>query len=255
MHGGLVAVKGHLDAIEAGLVQGLAQLRGQAAAIGVQPGDEPLGGIHQLHQVLPQRGLPTGEGHLGDIVGLKALQNFLPLGGVQLLYLAHGLPGGIAVQALLIAVPQAVPGHGADHQVHTMRGGHLIRVLAQRQGGYLHLRLLTPGNGHQRAQERAHVLPEEGRLHKGIDLLLHRTDSLLQHGLPVIGADLQAGVGLHAVHELGQQHRPGEVQRYKLRAVEQQQKRVLRGLGVGRDHMDAHHAGARGVQGNMTHAS
>ena len=157
------------------------------------------------------------------------------------------------MQALLIAVPQAVPGHGTDHQIHAMGGGHLVRVLAQRQGGYLHLRLLAPGNGHQGAQERAHILPQDLGLHKGINLLLHRPNGLLQHGFPIIGTDLHAGIGLHAVHELRQEHRPGKIQRHQLRTVEQQQIRILRGLGVGRDHVDAHHAGARGVQGNMTH--
>ena len=255
MHGGLVAVKRHLHAVEAGLIQRLAQLRRQTAAVGVQPRDEPLGGVHQLHQIAPQSRLTAGEGDLGDVGRLQALQNFLPLGGVQLLYLAHGLAGGVAVQAFLVAVPQAVAGHGADHEIHAVGSGHLVGVLAQRQGGYLHLRLLAPGDGHQRAQQNAHVLPQHLGLHEGINLFLGAADGLLQHGVPVVGADLKPRVRFHAVHELRQQHRPGEVQRYKLRAVEQQQKRVLRGLGVGRDHMDAYHAGARGVQGNMTHAS
>ena len=255
VYGGLVAVKRHLHAVEAGFIQRLAQLRRQTAAVGVQPRDEPLGGVHQLHQIAPQSRLAAGEGDLGDVGRLQALQNFLPLSGIQLLYFAHRLAGGVAVQAFLVAVPQAVAGHGADHEIHAVGGGHLVGVLAQRQGGYLHLRLLASGDGHQRAQQNAHVLPQHLGLYKGIDLFLGAADGLLQHGVPVVGADLQPRVRLHAVHELRQQHCPGEVQRHQLRAVEQQQEGVVRRLGVGRDHMDAHHTGAGGIQRNMTHAS
>ena len=67
MDGSLVTIKGHLDAVQAGFIQGLAQVRRQSAAIGIEPGDEPLGSIHQLHQIAAQSGLATGEGHLGDV--------------------------------------------------------------------------------------------------------------------------------------------------------------------------------------------
>ena len=60
-------VQRHLHAVQAGLRQTAAQLRRQQAAVGVQPGDEPLGRLHQLRQVRPQGGLPAGEGHLGDV--------------------------------------------------------------------------------------------------------------------------------------------------------------------------------------------
>ena len=254
MDGSLVTVERYLHAVQAGFIQALAQLRGQAAAIGVEPGDEPLGSIHQLHQVVPEGRFTAGEGHLRDIGRLQAPQNLLPLGAFQLPALAHGLAGGIAVQAFLVAVPQTVPGHGADHEVHAVGGGHLIGVLAQRQRSYLHLRLLPPGNGDQGAEEDAHVLPQDSCLHEGIDLFSGAPDGLLQHGIPVGGADLQTGVRFHAVHEFRQKNRPGEVQRHKLGAVEQQQKRVIRCLGVGRDHMNANHSRTGGVQGNMTHA-
>ena len=253
VNGGVGSVQSHLDAVQAGLEQAPAQLRRQQAAVGVQPGDEPLGRLRQLHQVLPQGGLSTGEGHLGDIGPAELLQKGLPLVRGQLRPLAQGLPGGIAVQALLVAVPRALPGHGADHQVHPVGGGHAVGVFAQRQDAHLLRRLLAPGDGHDAAQHPLQVPQQHVPAGAGIGAVggLHRRR---KHGLPVLLADLPAAPGLQLVHKIGQQNGPAQIQGHQLRPVQKQQKRVPGVLCPGRDHVDAHHPGPPGVDGDVAHA-
>lgn len=129
--GGVGAVQRHLHAVKACLIQPAAQLRRQQTAVGVETGHEPLGGLHQFHQICPKGGLSAGEGHLRDIGAAQALQRLLPLSGGQLPALAHGLSGGVAVETLLVAVPCAVPRHGADHQVHAVGCRHIGGIVPQ----------------------------------------------------------------------------------------------------------------------------
>ena len=75
------AVQRHLHTVETGLIQPCAQLRRQPPAVGVQPGDEPLRRAHQLHQIIPQRRLAAGEGHLRDVAAAQRLQDGFPLFG------------------------------------------------------------------------------------------------------------------------------------------------------------------------------
>ena len=77
----LGAVQRYLHAVETGRIQPRAQLRCQPPAVGVQSGDEPLRRAHQLHQIIPQRGLAAGEGHLGDVAAAQRLQDGFPLFG------------------------------------------------------------------------------------------------------------------------------------------------------------------------------
>ena len=246
-------IEGNLHGVETGLVEFLAHHAGQHTAVGVQPGDEPLGRLRQLHQVLPQGGLSAGEGHLGDIGPAELLQKGLPLVRGQLRPLAQGLPGGIAVQALLIAVPRALPGHGADHQVHPVGGGHAAGVFAQRQDAHLLRRLLAPGDGHDAAQHPLQVPQQHVPAGAGIGAAggLHRRR---KHELPVLLADLPAAPGLQLVHKIGQQNGPAQIQGHQLRPVQKQQKRVPGVLRPGRDHVDAHHPGPPGVDGDVTHS-
>ena len=248
----IMAVERHLHTVQAGVIQLLAQHGRQQAAVGVQPGDKPLGGVHQLHQIGAQGGLAAGERHLGDICRAQPIQDLLPLGGGQLRHIGQGLSRRIAVQTFLVAVPRAVTGHGADHQVHTVGRGHLGGVLAQRQRRDLRLRRLPPGDGHQGLYHDLQVLRQTLPGREGVDLmgLGHRTGG---HGVPVALGDLQPGEGLQPVHEAGEQDGPAQVQGHQLAAVEQQQKgRVFRVL-TGWDHVDTHHAPALGVQGDVPH--
>ena len=251
--GGVVAVQRYLHAVETGLIQPAAQLRRQQPPVGVQPGDEPLGGLHQLHQIGAERGLAAGERHLRDIGGAKLRQYLLPLGGGQLRRVGQGLTGGVAVQALLVAVPRAATGHGADHEIHAVGRGHLRGVLSQRQRGDLRLRLLPAGDGHQRPDHGGQITrqPLLGREGIGLARLGHSAGG---HGAPVALGDLQPGEGLQPIHKVGQQDRPAEVQGHQTAAVEQQKKgRVVRVL-TGRDHVDAQHAATLGIQRDMAHA-
>ena len=77
----LGAVQRHLHAVETGLIQPRAQRRRQPPAVGVQPGDEPLRRAHQLHQIVAQRRLAAGEGHLRDVAAAQRLQDGFPLFG------------------------------------------------------------------------------------------------------------------------------------------------------------------------------
>ena len=207
----IMAVERHLHTVQAGVIQLLAQHGRQQATVGVQPGDEPLGGIHQLHQIGAQGGLAAGERHLGDIGRAQFRQNLFPLDGGQLRCVGQGLSRRIAVQTLLVAVPRAVTGHGADHQVHTVGRGHLGGVFPQRQRRDLRLRLLPPGNGHQGLYHGLQVLRQTLLGREGVDLMGpgHRTGG---HGVPVALGDLQPGEGLQPVHEAGEQDGPAQVQ-------------------------------------------
>ena len=156
------------------------------------------------------------------------------------------------MQALLVAVPPALPGHGADHQVHPVGGGHPPGVFAQGEGSHLRRRLLPPGDGHDAAEHQLQVPQQNGFPGAGIGAAggLHRRR---KHGLPVLLSDLPAAPGLQLVHEIGQQDGPAQVQGHQLRPVQQQKKRVGGVLRPGRDHVDAHHAGAPRVDGDVAH--
>ena len=52
--GGIGAVQRHLHAVKACLIQPAAQLRRQQTTVGVETGHEPLGGLHQFHQICPK---------------------------------------------------------------------------------------------------------------------------------------------------------------------------------------------------------
>ena len=131
MDGGIGAVQRDLHAVEAGIVQLGAQRRGQQLAVGIQAGDEPLGRVHQLHQIGAEGGLAAGKRDLRDIGVPQAAEDLQPLLGGQLRRIGQRLAGGVAVEAFLVAVPRAVAVHGADHQIHAVGCGHLGGVLAQ----------------------------------------------------------------------------------------------------------------------------
>ena len=156
------------------------------------------------------------------------------------------------MQALLVAVPRAVLLHGADHQIHPVGRGHFRRVVRQGQQRHLRLRLTALGDGDQAGQHQVHVGGQ--RLPPGAGIgavgLLHRRR---QQGLPLALLQLLTLVGLELIHQIGQHDGPAEIQRHQRRTVEQQQKRRVRRVITGRDHVDAHHAGALGVQRNVAH--
>ena len=207
MNGGVGAVQRDLHAVKAGVVQLGAQLRGQQLAVGVQAGDEPLGRVHQLRQIGPEGGLAAGERHLRDIGGLQAAEDIQPLLGGQLRRVGQRLTGGVAMQALLVAVPRAVTVHGADHQIHAVGRGHLGGIFTQREDAHLRLRLPSLGDGHQRGEHQGQIVGQIGLFGKGIGFM-GRGHGGVRHGTPVGLADLQTGEGLQPVHEVGQQNGP-----------------------------------------------
>src|SRR5699024_3031726 len=76
-------IQGDLHRVQAGAFQFFAQGAGQHTAVGVQPGDEPLGRLDQLDQVVAQRGFAAGEGQLGDAGAAALFDHGQPLVGVQ----------------------------------------------------------------------------------------------------------------------------------------------------------------------------
>ena len=154
VNSGVSAIKGHLHAVEAGLIEVVAQLGCQQPTIGVEAGDKPRRSLHQLHQVLPHGGLTACERHLGNIGLAELRKEGFPLLCGKFCHLAHGLSCRVAVETLLVAVPAAVLGHGGDHNIHAVGRGHLRGVFSQGDGLYLRLRLFATGNGGEGAEHQ-----------------------------------------------------------------------------------------------------
>ena len=244
-------VKGDLGAVQGGVPELLAVFRRQADAVGVQAGDEPAGVGDELRQVLPQGGLPAGEGHLGDAGGAAAVQDGLPFLGRKLRFLRAGLARGVAVDAFLVAVPASVPGHGTHQQVHPVGGAHLGRVFLEREEADGRLRLLPPGDLGEGVHDGVDVLLHPLPPHQGIDLL-HTVAGILHdlrrflviHGLP--------GVFIHASDEFRQQDAPGGVHRDHVLPVEDGDAGGdLLILHQRRHQVDAHHPRPLRVQGGV----
>ena len=201
-------IQGDLHTVQAGLVQIMAQGAGEHTAVGVQTGDEPLGGVHQFDQVVAQGGLAAGEGQLGDARGPAFLDDGQPLVGVQLLGLAVGLAGGVAMQAFLVAVPGTVLDHGADEQVHAVGRRHVAGIGTQVHGLDLGSGRFPPGDGKQGIQHGLQI---------GGDLF--RRGALVDGGggfhsivgglLPFVLLNLVAFKGTQGFHEVGEQNGPG----------------------------------------------
>ena len=96
----------------------------------VKPCNKPFGILYQLKNILPHSGLATGEGELGNACLAALVDDFFPLICTELRFLRLGLACGIAVNAVLIAVPFSVPGHGAHHQIHPVGSSHIRSIIS-----------------------------------------------------------------------------------------------------------------------------
>ena len=234
-------------------MQVAAERAGQHTPVGVQAGHKPLRRLYQLDKVAAQGRLAAGKGQLRNARVAAFFNDCQPLVGVQLRHLGKGLAGGVAVQAFLVAVPRAILGHGADHQIHAVGRCHAGGVVAKAHWLHRHRRGLALRDGKQAVQQHLQV---------GFDLHGRRAavnfarsgDSLRLHGVPVGGGNLLAGKRLQGVHQAGKQNRPADLQRQDVLPVQNGNKG---GGAVGlaaRHQMDAHRAGTVGVQRDMPHA-
>ena len=247
------AVEGDLHAVQAGLIEGFAKLGGEQPAVGVQPGDEPAGRVHQLHQIGAHGGLAAGEGDLRHTRPAQGVQHPLPAGGVQLLHLRLRLAGGVAVQALLVAVPAALLFHGADHQVHAVGGGHLGGVVPQTDGLHFLRRLLAPGDGDEALQHPLQLGAHALAANAGVDPP-GGGHGLFAQAFQVFVGHLPAGVGGQRVHQAGQQDGPGKIQRQHVVAVQDDHiGHAAPQAAGGGQHVQPHHPRPAGVQGDVAH--
>ena len=150
-------------------------------------------------------------------------------------------------------MPRAATRHGADHEIHPVRGRHLVGVFAERQRADGHVRLAPLRDGDERAEHELEILLQQRAVRARIGAV-RLVNGAAHHPGPVLLADLAAGERFEPIREVRQQHGPRQRQRHELRPVEQQQKRILGAFRPRRDHVDAHDARPLRVERDMPHA-
>ena len=165
-------IKGHLNTVQSCCLQLPYQPGGQIDAVCVQSGYHPFCIAHQLGDVRSLGGLTTGEGHHRHPGFFQPINGLFPLLGCHFLRLTHILACSITEDALLVALPLAAfVCHGTDHQIHSMRSGHIITVGSEGQLFNLCVRVTASCNSKQNIQQVLEVLFDILFWDCGIDLM------------------------------------------------------------------------------------
>ena len=248
---GFSRVEGDLHAVKLCLAEFFTILRGETDPVGVETGDEPAGMADEFDQVLPHSGLASGKGHLRDTGIAADIQDPFPVGGGELFFIGKCLSCGVAVHALLVAVPAAVFGHGADHQVHPMGRLHEGCVISDAHEVYIRSHFFPIGD---LADRRINGLQVAGDPLPGIERkdLLYIVCGAVQNTLNIRFSDLPAVIVVSHAYEFRQHDCPDEIYRKNVRAVDDGNTGVqsvfLRFRG---DQVDADGAGTVGIQSRM----
>ena len=242
------AVEGDLHAVQLHFAELFAVLLCQADPVGVETGDKPAGVTDELEKILPHSRFPSREGHLRDPGAVADIKDLLPLSGGELFLVRQSLAGGIAVHALLVAVPFAVFCHGADHQVHAVRRPHERGVVADAHVMHVRGHLLAVSDLAERCVDCLYILPDALAGEDWEDLL-DALGGAIHDALDVLLADLPPVKPVCLLYELCQDHSPDKTHRHNIGAVDDGYagiKRIF--FCLGRNQVNADDARSVGVQ-------